>query len=187
MNRSFARRSAKSIGNFWVDLTRCTLYVLLPISVVVGLFFVSQGVPQNLNAYVDATTIEGADLHAIAEEALVRHARAYGDNPIYREMLDVGGDYAFRLRGEAHARLHTPSVVTLSSLEYDRYRRKLPAPTQSPVDLKGALTSQWRIPDLVVSIWRRFCEVAQVTTRALVASQHQSFCMALNAPSTASS
>ena len=50
-----------------------------------------------------ATTIEGADLQAIAEEALVRHARAYGDDPLYREMLDLGGDYAFRLRGEAHA------------------------------------------------------------------------------------
>jgi glutamate synthase (NADPH/NADH) large chain len=50
-----------------------------------------------------ATTIEGADLHAIALEALVRHARAYGDDPLYQDMLDLGGDYAFRLRGEAHA------------------------------------------------------------------------------------
>ncbi|HVV65094.1 MAG TPA: potassium-transporting ATPase subunit KdpA [Rhizomicrobium sp.] len=58
--RGFARRSARTIGNFWVDLTRCTLYVLLPVSVVVGLFFVWQGMPQNLSAYVDATTLEGA-------------------------------------------------------------------------------------------------------------------------------
>ncbi|SEP36687.1 K+-transporting ATPase ATPase A chain [Rhodospirillales bacterium URHD0017] len=58
--RGFARRSAKSIGNFWVDLTRCTLYVLLPLSIVVGLFFVWQGVPQNLGAYTEATTLEGA-------------------------------------------------------------------------------------------------------------------------------
>ena len=58
--RGFARREAKTIGNFWVDLTRCTLYILLPLSVVVGLFFVWQGMPQNLNAYVDATTLEGA-------------------------------------------------------------------------------------------------------------------------------
>ena len=56
-----------------------------------------------------ATTIEGADLQAIAEEALVRHARAYGDDPLYREMLDLGGDYGFRLRGEAHA--WTPQSV----------------------------------------------------------------------------
>jgi K+-transporting ATPase ATPase A chain len=57
--RSFARASAKTVGNFWVDLTRCTLYVLLPLSIIATLFFVWQGVPQNLRAYVDATTLEG--------------------------------------------------------------------------------------------------------------------------------
>jgi potassium-transporting ATPase potassium-binding subunit len=57
--RGFARRSAQSIGNFWVDLTRCTLYVLLPISIVVGLFFVWQGMPQNLLPYTEAHTLEG--------------------------------------------------------------------------------------------------------------------------------
>src|SRR5580700_6440229 len=56
-----------------------------------------------------ATTIEGADLFAIANEALVRHAQAYGEDPLYQEMLDVGGDYAFRLRGEAHA--WTPQTI----------------------------------------------------------------------------
>jgi potassium-transporting ATPase potassium-binding subunit len=64
--RGFARREASGLGNFWVDLIRCTLYVLLPISVVVSLFFVWQGVPQNLSAYVDATTLEGAK-QAIAQ------------------------------------------------------------------------------------------------------------------------
>jgi K+-transporting ATPase ATPase A chain len=58
--RGFTRRSARGIGNFWVDLTRCTLYILLPISIVVGLFFVWQGMPQNLGAYTEATTLEGA-------------------------------------------------------------------------------------------------------------------------------
>src|SRR2546421_4388471 len=48
------RLEAKVIGNFWVDLTRTTLYVLLPLSIVVGLFFVWQGMPQKLGAYVDA-------------------------------------------------------------------------------------------------------------------------------------
>ncbi len=57
--RGFARRSARTIGNFWVDLTRCTLYILLPIAAVVALVFVWQGVPQNLNAYTEATTLEG--------------------------------------------------------------------------------------------------------------------------------
>jgi K+-transporting ATPase ATPase A chain len=59
--RGFVRRSTRTIGNFWVDLTRCTLYVLLPISIVVGLFFVWQGMPQNLGDYVSATTVEGAN------------------------------------------------------------------------------------------------------------------------------
>jgi potassium-transporting ATPase potassium-binding subunit len=58
--RGFARRSAQGVGNFWVDMTRCTLYVLLPIAIVVGLFFIWQGMPQNLNAYTSVTTLEGA-------------------------------------------------------------------------------------------------------------------------------
>lgn len=58
--RGFARRSAQTIGNFWVDLTRAVLYVLLPICVVATIFFVWQGVPQTLNGTVDATTLEGA-------------------------------------------------------------------------------------------------------------------------------
>jgi K+-transporting ATPase ATPase A chain len=57
--RGFSRRSAKGVGNFWADLTRCTLYILLPISIVVGLFFVWQGMPQNLSAYTAATGLEG--------------------------------------------------------------------------------------------------------------------------------
>src|SRR5487761_139744 len=59
--RGFVRREAKAIGNFWVDLTRCTLYILLPISVVVGLVLVWQGVPQNFSAYTHVKTVEGAD------------------------------------------------------------------------------------------------------------------------------
>ena len=58
--RGFSRASANTIGNFWVDVTRCTLYVLLPICVVYGLFLVWQGIPQTLGPYVDATTLEGA-------------------------------------------------------------------------------------------------------------------------------
>jgi K+-transporting ATPase ATPase A chain len=58
--RGFARRSANSIGNFWVDMTRCVLYILLPISIVGALVLVWQGVPQNLGAYTEATTLEGA-------------------------------------------------------------------------------------------------------------------------------
>ncbi|HXT82450.1 MAG TPA: potassium-transporting ATPase subunit KdpA [Acetobacteraceae bacterium] len=58
--RGFSRRSMQTVGNFWVDMTRCTLYVLLPVSIVVCLVMVWQGVPQNLNAYTAVTTLEGA-------------------------------------------------------------------------------------------------------------------------------
>src|SRR6516165_8066734 len=58
--RGFARASTNIIGNFWVDITRCTLYILLPICVIYGLFLVAQGMPQTLGDYVDAVTLEGA-------------------------------------------------------------------------------------------------------------------------------
>jgi potassium-transporting ATPase potassium-binding subunit len=58
--RGFARHSIRTVGNFWVDITRCTLYVLLPICVPYALFLVWEGIPQTLGAYVDATTLEGA-------------------------------------------------------------------------------------------------------------------------------
>jgi potassium-transporting ATPase potassium-binding subunit len=58
--RGFARHSVQTIGNFWVDITRCTLYVLMPLCVVAALFLVWQGMPQTLGPYVEATTLEGA-------------------------------------------------------------------------------------------------------------------------------
>jgi K+-transporting ATPase ATPase A chain len=58
--RGFARTSAQTIGNFWSDLVRCTLYVLLPISIVATIAFVASGMIQNLSPYVTATTLEGA-------------------------------------------------------------------------------------------------------------------------------
>jgi K+-transporting ATPase ATPase A chain len=57
--RGFARASAKTIGNFWVDVTRCTLYLLLPLCIPYALFLVWQGIPQTLGPYVEASTIEG--------------------------------------------------------------------------------------------------------------------------------
>jgi K+-transporting ATPase ATPase A chain len=58
--RGFARRSAQGIGNFWVDVTRATLYLLMPICLVYALVLVQQGVPQNFSPYTAATTLEGA-------------------------------------------------------------------------------------------------------------------------------
>ena len=57
--RGFARQQVNSIGNFWTDVVRATVYILLPLSLIIALFFCSQGVIQNLNPYTTATTLEG--------------------------------------------------------------------------------------------------------------------------------
>src|SRR6202047_610564 len=56
--RGFARRSAQGIGNFWVDLTRSTLYILLPLSLLLAVIFMGQGVIQNFDTYKDVSTLE---------------------------------------------------------------------------------------------------------------------------------
>ncbi len=58
--RAFSRARATTVGNFWVDLTRITLYVLLPLSIVMAFVLIALGIPQNLSTYTDATTLEGA-------------------------------------------------------------------------------------------------------------------------------
>jgi K+-transporting ATPase ATPase A chain len=58
--RGFARQEMRSIGNFWVDVTRATVYILLPLSIVGALFLCSQGVIQNLKSYTAVTTVEGS-------------------------------------------------------------------------------------------------------------------------------
>jgi len=60
LTRGIARRKATGIGNFWVDLTRAVLYVLLPLAIISALVLVALGVPQNFSAYTEATTLEGA-------------------------------------------------------------------------------------------------------------------------------
>ncbi len=60
LTRALARSKTGTLGNFWVDMTRATLYVLLPMAVVVALAFVAMGLPQTLDASVTATTLEGA-------------------------------------------------------------------------------------------------------------------------------
>ncbi|MBB3695121.1 K+-transporting ATPase KdpA subunit [Sphingomonas sp. BK580] len=58
--RGFARRETKTIGNFWADVTRVTLYLLLPLCVALALFYIASGVPQTLAGVVDVQTLEGA-------------------------------------------------------------------------------------------------------------------------------
>lgn len=59
--RAFTKKETQTIGNFWVDLTRAIVYILLPLSILYSLVFVSQGVIQNFNPYVKAHTIQGAE------------------------------------------------------------------------------------------------------------------------------
>ncbi|MBP0447679.1 potassium-transporting ATPase subunit KdpA [Roseomonas sp. SSH11] len=61
VSRAFARGGVRELGNFWADFTRVTLYVLLPLAVVLGLAFVALGIPQTFSGYVTATTLEGAE------------------------------------------------------------------------------------------------------------------------------
>lgn len=80
--RAFARKSVQTLGNFWVDLTRCTLYILLPICVIGTLVLVWQGVPQNLNPYTVATTLEGAQQTIaqgpVASQMMIKHLGTNG-------------------------------------------------------------------------------------------------------------
>lgn len=61
ITRALARSKVSTLGNFWVDMTRATLYILLPLAIVVALAFVAMGLPQTLDASVTATTLEGAN------------------------------------------------------------------------------------------------------------------------------
>src|SRR5579862_8504589 len=92
-----------------------------------------------------ATTIEGAGWNEIAEETVRRHRDAYGDNPVYRNMLDVGGDYAFRLRGEDHA--WTPESVSRlqhavrgnNPAEYQLYAQTINDQNERLLTLRGLM------------------------------------------------
>jgi K+-transporting ATPase ATPase A chain len=79
--RALARRESPTIGNFWVDMTRTTLYVLLPLSLLVALAFAALGVPQTLSASVEATTLEGAkQIIALGPVASQETIKLIGDN-----------------------------------------------------------------------------------------------------------
>ncbi|HYZ24663.1 MAG TPA: glutamate synthase large subunit [Rhodopila sp.] len=103
-----------------------------------------------------ATTIEGVGFAEIAAEAVARHRTAYGDNPIYQKMLDVGGDYAFRLRGEAHvwtpesvARLQHAVRGNLPS-EYQEFAQSVNDQNERLLTIRGLM--QFRFVDTPVPI-----------------------------------
>ena len=76
--RGFARRTAQTVGNFWVDLTRSVLYILLPLSMVVALVLVSQGVVQTLNTYVTARVVDAQALTDASGRAVTEQVLAVG-------------------------------------------------------------------------------------------------------------
>ncbi len=80
--RAFSRQSVQTLGNFWVDLVRTTLYVLLPICIVGTLVLVGLGVPQNLNAYTTVTALEGAQQiiaqGPVASQMMIKHLGTNG-------------------------------------------------------------------------------------------------------------
>jgi glutamate synthase (NADPH/NADH) large chain len=92
-----------------------------------------------------ASTIEGIGLKQIAEESVCRHRDAFGDNPIYRNMLDVGGDYAYRLRGEDHA--WTPDSVSRlqhavrgnNPAEYELFAQQINEQSERLLTLRGLM------------------------------------------------
>jgi len=83
--RGFARRDARAIGNFWVDMTRSTLYVLLPISVVGALLLVWQGVPQNFSAFKDVTMLETVTYQQPKTDAAGDPVKDQAGNPVMEE------------------------------------------------------------------------------------------------------
>ncbi|NGM21595.1 potassium-transporting ATPase subunit KdpA [Roseomonas stagni] len=80
--RAFVAGGVSELGNFWADLVRMTLYVLLPLAILVGAAFVAMGMPQTLSAYVEATTLEGATqtipLGPVAFQVAIKHLGTNG-------------------------------------------------------------------------------------------------------------
>jgi K+-transporting ATPase ATPase A chain len=83
--RGIARNTAKTIGNFWVDLVRINLYLLLPICLVYALFLISQGIIQNFKPYEKTRLIEPATVHVVKKDAMGEEIRDAQGNPVMEE------------------------------------------------------------------------------------------------------
>jgi len=94
--RGFVRRSAQGLGNFWVDLTRSTLYVLLPLSLLLALALVSQGVVQNFHPYAEATLVQPSHITETVKDAAghpLKDAQGHDqtrDVPVTTQTLPMG-------------------------------------------------------------------------------------------------
>lgn len=108
--RGLTRRTATTIGNFWVDLTRCTLYVLLPLALLLAIALVSQGMLQNLNTYDQVTLLQpmkDADGKAITEQTLAMGPVA---SQVAIKQLGTNGGGFFNVNG-AHP-FENPTPLT---------------------------------------------------------------------------
>jgi glutamate synthase (NADPH) large chain len=139
-----------------------------------------------------ATSIEGVGYQEIAEEAVSRHRNAYGDSPLYRSMLDVGGDYQFRLRGESHA--WTPdsigrlqhSVRGNSYAGFKEFTRAINDQSERLLTLRGLMTlhmAEQPIPieevEPAVSIVHRFATGA-MSFGSISREAHTTLAIAMN-------
>jgi potassium-transporting ATPase potassium-binding subunit len=84
--RGLARHTTRTVGNFWVDLTRCTLYILLPLAFVLALIFASQGVVQNFSAYKDVSTVETLAYSQPKTDAAGNPVKDAAGNPVMENL-----------------------------------------------------------------------------------------------------
>jgi len=84
--RGFARHTARSIGNFWTDVTRATLYILLPLSTLLAIVLVGQGVVQNFSAYKDVPTVETLAYQAPKADAAGNPLKDASGNPVLENL-----------------------------------------------------------------------------------------------------
>jgi potassium-transporting ATPase potassium-binding subunit len=113
LTRAFVGSGVKELGNFWVDLTRATLYVLLPLAIVVALVFVALGLPQTLEASMAATTLEGANqtiaLGPIASQEAIKQLGTNGGG-----FLNVNAAHPFENPNAFSNYLNILSMLTVS-------------------------------------------------------------------------
>ncbi|MDB5524470.1 MAG: potassium-transporting ATPase subunit KdpA [Rhizobium sp.] len=114
VTRAFMRSGASTLGNFWVDMTRATLYVLLPLSIIVALAFVAMGLPQTLDASMTATTLEGAKqtiaLGPIASQEAIKQLGTNGGG-----FLNVNAAHPFENPTALADYLNIISMLSISS------------------------------------------------------------------------
>jgi K+-transporting ATPase ATPase A chain len=114
VTRAFVRSSARTVGNFWVDLTRATLYVLLPLSIIVALAFVAMGLPQTLDAAASATTLEGANqtiaLGPIASQEAIKQLGTNGGG-----FLNVNAAHPFENPGALSNYLNIAAMLLMTA------------------------------------------------------------------------